>query len=409
MDTAAIPAFDDYFNAVSQMPTAKYIDPCITLETSRGCWWGAKNHCTFCGLNALGMAFRKKSPTRAVSEIREVTTRHNVYNWHATDNIIDMSYFDSVLPQLAEDDNPYRFFYETKANLKVHHLQSLVNAGCDFIQPGIESLHDETLKIMRKGTTACLNIHLLRLCVSLGIRAQWSILCGFPDSNPAWVSEVAEKFGSLHHLQPPACVNEIRFDRFSPYHSQQTTFGLELTPFEAYERIYPLDKQSLEDLAFFFEGKVAPEVHTHTAKAQQTVLKWRKAFWSSARPQLSFESSTIESARIKDTRECATSPLHELDGLEAAVLHCVDTPVTVRGLARRLSTAGWKHVSTAEIDRALDELDAHALIWRSSTQIVALPSPACQRPMASSARKGLGDVRFPEYLRDQKRFQDLFL
>ena len=40
------------------------VRPQIPLETSRGCWWGMKHHCIFCGLNGKQMAFQDKSPDR---------------------------------------------------------------------------------------------------------------------------------------------------------------------------------------------------------------------------------------------------------------------------------------------------------------------------------------------------------
>src|SRR5262249_17977756 len=107
MDSAAVPDYDDYFEQIYSSPIARYALTSIPPETSRGCWWGAKQHCTFCGLNNEGMAFRKKSPARALSEIRALTSRHGVYRWSATDNIIDMSYFQAVLPELAGDERKY--------------------------------------------------------------------------------------------------------------------------------------------------------------------------------------------------------------------------------------------------------------------------------------------------------------
>ena len=35
-------------------------------ETARGCWWGERQHCTFCGLNGATMAFRSKTPERVL-------------------------------------------------------------------------------------------------------------------------------------------------------------------------------------------------------------------------------------------------------------------------------------------------------------------------------------------------------
>jgi radical SAM superfamily enzyme YgiQ (UPF0313 family) len=44
------------------------------METARGCWWGAKHHCTFCGLNQNDMAFRAKSPQCAMDELVHLGT-----------------------------------------------------------------------------------------------------------------------------------------------------------------------------------------------------------------------------------------------------------------------------------------------------------------------------------------------
>ena len=71
------PDFSDYFPALRQHQDAGHLPEALpaflTLETSRGCWWGQKHHCTFCGLNGEGMAFRRKDPTRAFDEIKSLT------------------------------------------------------------------------------------------------------------------------------------------------------------------------------------------------------------------------------------------------------------------------------------------------------------------------------------------------
>ena len=46
----------------------------LFFETSRGCWWGQIHHCLFCGLNGDTIAYRSKSPGRAVEELRGAGT-----------------------------------------------------------------------------------------------------------------------------------------------------------------------------------------------------------------------------------------------------------------------------------------------------------------------------------------------
>jgi radical SAM superfamily enzyme YgiQ (UPF0313 family) len=35
----------------------------LAFESSRGCWWGEKHHCTFCGFNQLSRTSRSSSMT----------------------------------------------------------------------------------------------------------------------------------------------------------------------------------------------------------------------------------------------------------------------------------------------------------------------------------------------------------
>ncbi|MBT6427602.1 MAG: hypothetical protein HOK30_08070, partial [Rhodospirillaceae bacterium] len=44
----------------------------LLFETSRGCWWGEKAHCTFCGLNGATMSFREMSLSLAGRNIQEM-------------------------------------------------------------------------------------------------------------------------------------------------------------------------------------------------------------------------------------------------------------------------------------------------------------------------------------------------
>ena len=76
LDTLPIPDYDDYIDALASSPAAADVTPMLMLETSRGCWWGEKHHCTFCGLNGLTMAFRSKTPERVIEEIETLRSRY---------------------------------------------------------------------------------------------------------------------------------------------------------------------------------------------------------------------------------------------------------------------------------------------------------------------------------------------
>ena len=51
------PDYDDYYQQLGELEAgpSKGLDRILLYEGSRGCWWGEKHHCTFCGLNAQAM------------------------------------------------------------------------------------------------------------------------------------------------------------------------------------------------------------------------------------------------------------------------------------------------------------------------------------------------------------------
>jgi ribosomal peptide maturation radical SAM protein 1 len=184
LDDLPEPDYSDYYGDLNDSTLAAEVTPALLFESSRGCWWGAKNHCTFCGLNGAGMAFRSKSPSRALTELRTLAQRWQTTLVAAVDNILDMAYFRDFLPGLAQQKLGLDIFYEVKANLSRRQLRLLQEAGVKRIQPGIESLSDHILQLMRKGTTGLQNIQLLKWCRDYGIHADWNLLYGFPRRDP---------------------------------------------------------------------------------------------------------------------------------------------------------------------------------------------------------------------------------
>ena len=141
MDALPYPDFDDFFEQCGDRAPNEAIPCRLIFETSRGCWWGQKHHCTFCGLNGTTMGFRHKTARRAIDEIQYLLKRYGSHTQYlaASDNIIPHKYFDDFLPELVRLNLKVSIFYETKANLRKDQLVVYHQAGLREIQPGIES------------------------------------------------------------------------------------------------------------------------------------------------------------------------------------------------------------------------------------------------------------------------------
>jgi len=81
---------------------------------------------------------------------------------------------------VAKHGSKPSFSYQTRPELNRDELCTLFAGGVKYIQPGIESLSDVILRLMRKGTTGLRNLQLLRWCSEIGMDVTWRILHGFP-------------------------------------------------------------------------------------------------------------------------------------------------------------------------------------------------------------------------------------
>jgi ribosomal peptide maturation radical SAM protein 1 len=260
LDRLPLPLFDDYFDTLATLGIRHGIRPALPIETSRGCWWGSRHQCTFCGLNGNGIGYDAKSGDRVLHEIRELESRYGIHNFQAVDNIMDMSYFTDVLPKLAADGTPRRLFYEVKANLSRKQIETLVDAGVIWVQPGIENLHTNVLKIMNKGVKGWQNIQLLRWAREFGLRMSWSILWNFPGEDDNDYQQMARWAPLLEHLQPPNNVVRLRYHRYSVYQTNAARDGLVLKPLPSMRYVYPLPEEDLIDLTYFFTTEATSSV-----------------------------------------------------------------------------------------------------------------------------------------------------
>lgn len=262
MRRSPAPDFSDYFADLRALGDAlpATLPDALPVETSRGCWWGAKNHCTFCGLNGATMMFREKPATTALAEVDALEAEWSVGRFAVADNIMPLRYLTELLPLLAARKRRPTLFYEVKANLKYDQLALMARAGIDTIQPGIESLSSPVLKLMRKGVSAHQNIALLRDCRSLGIEVVWNYLYGFPGETVAHYASVTPLIPALEHLAPPNDFSPLIIDRFSPYHSTPDAFGITgLEPIAAYRGLFPREAP-LEAIAYHFKGRYTTDL-----------------------------------------------------------------------------------------------------------------------------------------------------
>ncbi|MFG2064548.1 RiPP maturation radical SAM C-methyltransferase [Micromonospora sp. NPDC048871] len=372
---ATVPDYAEYFQRMADlalMPAAGRHRVWIPFESSRGCWWGAKHHCTFCGLNGTTMRFRAKTTDQVRAELDLQARRYGSFRFEAVDNILDPTHLRELMPQLAGADTGYELFYEVKANLTRDQIRLLAQAGVTRIQPGIESLSSHVLRLMRKGVTAAQNINLLRWCRYYGIEVAWNILWGFPEETADDYAEQAALLPQLWHLQPPGGAARIWIERFSPLYAAARAATDGVRPESSYGYVYPAETD-LDRVAYFFEQPptdgLSDEAYLPLARQ---VAAWTEAAGTDPPPVLTYRSST-DHLQIYDGRQPGREGTYTFEGPLAEIyLACVDRPVTRSGLHQRFG----ERLPADDITEAVTEFAGRGLMVLDGPRVLSLALPA---------------------------------
>jgi ribosomal peptide maturation radical SAM protein 1 len=324
------------------------------------------------------MSYRAKSAGRVLSELAEQAARYGVRRFEVADNILDMSHVRTVLPELARQGAPYRFFYETKANLRRDQVALMAAAGITRMQPGVEALHDDLLRLMAKGNSAAINVQVLKYGREFGMFCNWYLLVGFPGEDPRWHEEVAGWLPLLYHLQPPGAVVHVRYDRFSVYHEHPGRYGLDLRPYPSYFAVYPTSAERMMDLAYFFvdanrsdPGAAAPGAQALAAR----VAEWRALFARPLRPLLCLSEDEGGTIRFLDTRPCAVARHATIGGLAAEVYRACEPAIGEAEVLRRIVRAGDPGRTAEAVRAALAQLIELKVLLAVHGKYLALAVP----------------------------------
>ncbi len=359
IDEAPDPDYEEYFDTVDRaFPSGSVITPRVPFETARGCWWGERVQCTFCGLNGESLDYTSMSPSRAIRSIQLLLDRYasKCTMFFSVDNIMPKSYPTEVLPFLRPPPG-VELFYEVKANLTEAEVRTLAEARVRSIQPGIEALSTDVLRLMRKGSNAFTNVRLLKACRRYGVRAMWNLLLGFPGEEESVYQSYLALVPLLFHLQPPIGCYPVRFDRFSPYYEHAEEFGLALEPEDFYELTFPFRGPDLEAFAYYFkdvcpDSAYARHVSTWKEPLLRAVNQWRTR-WEGSGPKPRLElvpGSDGEESVVVDSRG-ADPQTHDLPEPTTELLRLLEEPLGRNQITER--DAPYRHLAEA-LDWALE-------------------------------------------------------
>jgi ribosomal peptide maturation radical SAM protein 1 len=379
LDALPVPEYRDFFEQ-SKAAGIRTL-PQLPIEGSRGCWWGQKHHCTFCGLNGEGMGYRHKSPSRFLAEVEQLSRAHEIRRFAAVDNILFPKYLSDVFDVIARERIDYEFFFEVKPSMgRREQLARLYRGGIRSIQPGIESLNSHVLELMDKGTTMLDNVRLLKWARYYGIEVSWNLLHGFPGETLEDYRGQLEVIRQLPHLQPPSGFGRIWLERFAPYFTDRDRYPLRnVRPLASYRYVYP-EFVRLDDIAYFFDYEMGDTVAAEEllGEIDALIAHWRSR-WAGGTPSDSLRCArTPATLTITDMRGRETPLVYRIHGPMACVYEsCLETHRSVAEVLAVLGDEFPKSAFTrAEVQRALEKYRAAGLMVGEDDRYFSLALPA---------------------------------
>ncbi|HWX41454.1 MAG TPA: RiPP maturation radical SAM C-methyltransferase [Blastocatellia bacterium] len=372
MDSTPVPDFDEYFYARTEGKYEFYdqsSEVLLPIETARGCWWGMKNHCTFCGLNRAGMEFRAKSPGNVVEELESLSSRYGAFHFNAIDNIIAPEYVEDLFGRLARANTDIRLHYEIRPNLTHSQLREMKRGGLFSVQPGVESLSTHLLKLMKKHTTGMRNLELIKWCTYYRINNLYNILMRFPGETPEDYRVQRDVIAKIPHFQPPYAIVKARADRGSSMFTDPESQSIvRMRPAACYEYIFPKDKFDLNRVSYYFDHEMESTVGEQEYEAiTDLVYQWKGMWEGPSRPYLNYRKSPSTIA-IEDGR--GREPILLVYSGRAAELyeHCNDSR-SERDIGERFGGEQW-------VDDALNEFLSRDLMIHLDGRYLSLALPA---------------------------------
>lgn len=375
MDTSPIPDFSDYFSTLDELANNDNIhvrNVVLPVETSRGCWWGQKSHCVFCGIDEDSLKYRQRSPDNALTMLEALRERHGNRVFRLVDYILPHSYRKTLLPLLADLPQRFRLTCEMKANASREQVELIRAAGFEEVQPGIESFDTEVLLDMAKGVSAMQNIVLLKSARQVGLKVHYNLLYGFPNDKPVQYQRQVHLLPALMHLDPPNSHINVLTTRFAPLQVRPDKFGLtqDSRPHYRYNALFSASylASSRFDAAkycYYFDN-----AYRNSAELYRwyRVLDYQAQAWIQRQandvPQLQLVPHRQE---VFDSRLTPQGKTLSLSALQVKILlHADRESRVVDVLAEDLGH------SQVDVDSALSELRAQRLVFEEGRKYFAL-------------------------------------
>jgi hypothetical protein len=190
---------------------SKLAEPVLGITQARGCYWGKCDYCDFVEVYEGSPSFRGRKPEPFVDEICHLVERTGVRRYRFITESIPPAFARRMSLLLLERKVGIRWssFAMVDRRFDRELLGLMVDAGCEFLVVGLETMNTRVLKAVHKSADRAENIRFLCEAKEVGLKVRINLIPDLPSTS---YEEALCALDDIKELRD--CLDDVTIFRF---------------------------------------------------------------------------------------------------------------------------------------------------------------------------------------------------
>lgn len=163
---------------------ARLEQPTLSVTQARGCYWGKCDYCDFVELYDGSPPFRGRHPSAVVDEMEHLSSNYGITKYTLITESIPPAFARKMCQLLLDRGMKMRWdsFAMVDRRFDRELLALMVEAGCQFLVIGMETMVTRVLKSVHKSADREENLRFLRDAHEVGIKLSVNLIPDLPST-----------------------------------------------------------------------------------------------------------------------------------------------------------------------------------------------------------------------------------
>jgi hypothetical protein len=210
---------------------ARLTVPILGVTQARGCYWGKCEFCDHVNVHAGNRRYRTRGPENFVNEIEQIVARTGVSRFRVITEALPPAFARRASELILARGLAIKWssFAMVDRRFDRDLLALMVEAGCEYLVVGVETMNTRVLNLVRKPSDREQNIQFLRDTREVGMKVVINLIPNLPTTT---YEEAMASLADVRDLQD--CYETVSVFRFETTRSSNVgrhpeRFGLEVT------------------------------------------------------------------------------------------------------------------------------------------------------------------------------------